>query len=376
MTSFNDLGIKRIINASGNNSRLGSSVLGRDVLDAMCEASKWYVNMGELQLRCGEFIAKVTGAEAGLITSGAAGGLLLATAACITGKNRALMLELPQAGAGREVIIQKGHRTGYDQAVRNAGPTLIEVGLPYQTFPEQIEYSINEKTVAILFVYGEQVNRKGEVPLETVIEIARRHGIPIIVDGSLINYPFERIKECLKLGVDIIVTSGGKHIFGPAGTGFLCGRKDLVEACRMQCGPEYGIGRPMKVGKEEMIGLITAIENYIQKDHESEQKRWEEIVHYLAKQLIELPNIEVTITDSDEVDRPVPRAFVRVDEKRVGRDAQEIVNLLRAGDPPMWVQEFNLLEGILILNPVGLLEGDEELILKAFRNLWFSLGLL
>ena len=289
MTSFSDLGIKRVINASGNNSRLGSSVLSREVFDAMGDASKWYVNMAELQLRCGEYIAKVTGAEAGLITSGAAGGLLLATAACVTGMNRAMMLELPQAAAGKEVIIQKGHRTGYDQAVRNAGPALIEVGLPYQTFSEQMEYSINENTVAILFVYGEQVNRNGEVPLETVIEIARRHAIPVIVDGSLINYPFERIIECIKLGVDILVTSGGKHIFGPAGTGFLCGRKDLVDACRMQCGPEYGIGRPMKVGKEEMIGLITAMENYLHKDQESEHKRWEEVVQYLADPIKRTP---------------------------------------------------------------------------------------
>jgi D-glucosaminate-6-phosphate ammonia-lyase len=212
--------------------------------------------------------------------------------------------------------------------------------------------------------------------LEVVIEIARSHGIPIIVDGSLINYPFERLKECLAMGVDIIVTSGGKHIFGPAGTGFLCGRKELVEACRMQCGPEYGIGRPMKVGKEEMIGLITAIENYLKRDPESEHRIWEEIVHYLAIELGEFPYIEVTTTESDEVDRPVPRACLRLDEKRMGHDAQEIVNLLRAGDPPLWVQEFDLDKGIIILNPVCLMDGDKELVIKAFRNGWHSLDLL
>jgi len=133
VATFGSLGIKKVINASGNNSRLGSSVLSKEVLHAMNEASKVYVNMNELHIRCGKFIAQITGAEAGLVTSGAAGGLLLSTAACVTGTNIALMLELPKAAKGKEIIIQKGHRTGYDQAIRTFGVSLIEVGLPYQT---------------------------------------------------------------------------------------------------------------------------------------------------------------------------------------------------------------------------------------------------
>ncbi|NQU80919.1 MAG: hypothetical protein HQ543_05320, partial [Bacteroidetes bacterium] len=163
MATFESLGIKKVINASGNNSRLGSSILSQEVLYAMNEASKVYVNMNELHIRCGEFIAQVTGAEAGLVTSGASGGLLLSAAACVTGTNIALMSELPQAAKGTEIIIQKGHRTGYDQAIRTSGVSLIEVGIPYQTYPEQIENSINGNTVAILFTFGETVNRNGEV---------------------------------------------------------------------------------------------------------------------------------------------------------------------------------------------------------------------
>ena len=376
MATFESLGIKKVINASGNNSRLGSSILSQEVLYAMNEASKVYVNMYELHIRSGEFIAQITGAEAGLVTSGGAGGLLLSAAACVTGTNIALMLELPQTSKGKEIIIQKGHRTGYDQAIRTSGVSLIEVGIPYLTYPEQIENSINENTVAILFTFGETVNRNGEVPLKDVIKIAKKHKIPTIVDGSLINYPFTRIKDCIAMGVDLLTTSGGKHIFGPPGTGFLCGKKDLVEACRLQAGPGYGIGRPLKVGKEEIIGLITALEIYLKKDHNAEHKKWEKKIHYLVSKLNELNNIEAIQTEFDEVDRPVPRARLLFDEKNIMHNAYEISKSLQCGEHPVWVQEFSLREGAILLNPVCLIDGDEELIIKRFQDLWRSWNLL
>ncbi len=376
MATFESLGIKKVINASGNNSRLGSSILSKEVLRAMNEASKIYVNMNELNIRCGEFVAQITGAEAGLVTSGAAGGLLLSAAACVTGTNIALISELPQAAKGKEIIIQKGQRTGYDQAIRTSGVSFIEIGIPYQTYPEQIENSINENTVAILFTFGETVNRNGEVPLKDVIKIAKKHKIPIIVDGSLINFPFKRLKDYIAMGVDLLVTSGGKHIFGPPGTGFLCGKKDLVEACRLQAGPGYGIGRPLKIGKEEIIGLITALEIYLKKDHSIEHKKWNKKIHYLVSKLNELNNIEATQTEFDEVDRPVPRARLLFDERKIMHNAYEITKCLQFGEHPIWVQEFSLREGVILLNPVCLADGEEELIIKGFRNLWQSWNLL
>ena len=376
MATFESLGIKKVINSSGNNSRLGSSVLSLEVLHAMNEASKIYVNMNELHLRCGKFIAQITGAEAGLITSGAAGGLLLSVAACITGTNIALISELPKAAKGKEIIIQKGHRTGYDQAVRTFGVNLIEVGIPYQTYPEQIENAINENTAAILFTFGETVNRNGEVPLKDVVRIAKKNKIPIIVDGSLINYPFQRLKDCVAMGVDLLVTSGGKHVFGPPGTGFLCGKKDLVEACRLQAGPGYGIGRPLKIGKEEIIGLITALEIYLKRDRDAEHQEWDKKIHYLVSKLNKLNNIEATKTEFDEVDRPVPRARLLFNERKIQRNAYEIAKCLQCSEPSIWVQEFSLREGVILLNPVCLANGEEELIVKGFQDLWQSWNLL
>ena len=373
MATYESLGIKRIINASGNNSRLGSSCMSPEVLQAMCEAAKWYVDMDELHQRCGEYITRVTGAEAGLVTSGAAGGLILATAACITGDNKAMMLELPEAGEGTEVIVQKGQRTGYDQAVRTAGAKLVEVGLPYRVHPEQIEYAINERTVGILYTFGEVVSQRGEVPLRKVIEIGKKHNIPIIVDASVVNYPVSRLREYIAMGADLVVHSGAKHIFGPPGTGFLCGRKDLIEACRLQAGPDYGIGRPMKIGKEEIVGLITALEIYVKKDHEAEQRNWESKVRFLVEDLRELPRVEVTRVFPDEVGRPVPRVRAWVDEQALGVTAYEIAERLSQSDPSVRVTTFYLHDGALVLNPICLLDDDEELVVAAFQKVWSSL---
>lgn len=373
MATFESLGVKKVINAAGNNSRLGSSTLSPEVLHAMYEASKNYVNINELQSRCGDYIAKITGAEAGLVTSGAAGGLLLSAAACVTGNNIASILTMPHAAIDKEIIVQKGHRTPYDQAITVSGVRLIEVGIPHQTYIEQIENAVNENTVAILFTFGETVNRSGEVSLKDVVKISKKHKIPTIVDGSLINYPFDRIRDCVTtMGVDLIVTSGGKHIFGPSCTGFICGKKDLVEACCLQAFPNYGIGRVMKIGKEEIIGLMTALEIYLKKDFQKEHKGWEDRITYLVSKLDELPYLKAMQTEYDEVGRPVPRAELLVDKKRTKHDVYEIVSRLKKNCPPIWVQEFSLHESIILLNPVCLANGEEEIIVKEFQNLWKS----
>jgi uncharacterized pyridoxal phosphate-dependent enzyme len=370
MATFKSLGVKKVINAAGNNSRLGSSTIGPEVFQAMNEASKIYVNMNELQSRCGEYIAKITGAEAGLITSGAAGGLLLSAAACVTGSNIGSILEMPKAAIGKEIIIQKGHRTPYDQAISAAGVNLIEIGIPHQTYIEQIEHAINKNTVAILYTFGETVNRSGEVLLKDVVKISKKYNIPTIVDGSLINYPFTRINDCITMGVDLLVTSGGKHIFGPSCTGFICGKKRLVEACRLQAFPNYGIGRTMKIGKEEIIGFMTALEIYLKKDFQKEHTEWEDKINYLVSELNKIPYLKITKDEYDEVNRPVPRAQILIDEKETKHDVYEIVSYFKENNPPIWFQEFSLHESIILLNPVCLADGEEEIIVKEFQNLW------
>lgn len=374
MATYESLGVGRVVNAAGNASNLGSASMGPQVLRAMCDAATWYVDMDELHQRAGEYIARITGAEAGLVTSGAAGGLLLATAACVTRGDRSMMAGLPAAAAGHEVVIQKPHRNGYDHAVRTAGVTLLEVGQPDRVLPEQIETAIHANTVAILYVFGETIDRRGEVPLETVVEIGQRRGVPIILDASVANYPFDRLRQFAALGIDLITTSGGKHIFGPSSTGFLFGRSDLMDVCRLMASPIHGIGRPLKIGKEEIVGLVTALEIYVDRDTEAERRGWEASVHTMAEALADLPHATVTITMTDEVDRPVPRVHLAIDEEALGIAAAEIVERLRQAERPVWVQGFSLHEGVLILNPLCLLPGDEELIVRALREAWPQAG--
>ncbi len=375
MATFESLGVRRVINASGNNSALGSSHMSQTVLDAMHEASKCYVDMNDLHTRAGELIARITGAEAGFVTTGATGGLYLATAACITHCDQAKMLGLPESANGAEVVLQKGHRTGYDQALRTVGAKIIEVGLPYLSSVQDIEYALNEDTVALLYTFGELIDQRGKVSLDVMIELGKKHNIPVIVDGAAVNYPLSRLRELVSMGPDLIATSGGKHIFGPPGTGFLCGRKELIEACRLQAGPAYGIGRPLKLGKEEIIGLLTALEVYEHMDFEAQRLNWESKARFITDEIGGLSNIQTRLTEFDEVNRPVPRAIVWIDEANVKVSAYEVARMLKEGNPPVRVQEFLLHEDKLIFNPVCLLDGDEKLLVTTWKKLWQSLGL-
>lgn len=374
MAAYQSLGVRRVVNASGYTSRLGGSCCSREVLCAMNEAAGWFVDMKELHRRCGEAIARITGAEAALVTSGAAGGMLLATAACVTRGDPAVMAELPRAARGARVIVQKGHRTGYDQAVATVGVDLIEVGLPYRARPEQIEHAIDERTVALLYTFGELTVRGELLSLAEMVAIGKRRGVIVIVDAAVASYPPGRMLDVVASGADLVAFSGSKHVGGPPGTGFLCGRGDLVEAARLQAGPDYGIGRTMKVSKEEMVGLVTALEQYMERDHEAERRLWESQVRFLIENLKDLSHADVSRTFPDDAGRPVPRVRVRIDERALGITAYEIEKRLGFLDPPVGVTPYNLHEGALMLNPACLLEGDAELVAAAFRKVWKELA--
>jgi uncharacterized pyridoxal phosphate-dependent enzyme len=373
MATYDQLGVKRIINAAANNTRLGGCIMDPEVVKAMAGASTWFVDMDQLQRQAGRYIAQITGAEDGLVTSGAACGLLVGTAASITGENRPMQLAIPE-NIDAEVIIPKGQLTGYHQAVRTAGAKLIEVGLPYRVSIEEMESAITEKTVALCYTFGEVTSKVGMISLQDMVTIGKRFGIPTLVDASVASYPPSRMKEHIECGADLVAFSGAKHIYGPPASGFICGRADLIAACRRQAGPEYGIGRPCKVSKEEIVGLIRALELYLSRDIEAELRVWEIQVSKMIDLLSRLPYLEVCRIFPDEVDRPVPRVEVVVDEASLGFRARDLADYLRDHDPSIRSQEFLLDAGIMILNPLGLFEGDESIIYDAFEKYWISKG--
>ncbi len=277
----------------------------REVLEAMDKASEWFVDMKELNKSAGEVIANFTGAESGLVTAGAASGLMLQTAACIAGSDPKKIDQLPDTeGLKNEFIIHRSHRTNYDHNYRNAGARLIEIGNTGGTHNWELESNINENTAGIIYVYGPKQN--GSIEIEKVIEIAHNKNIPVIVDAAALLPPVENLQKFIKLGADMVAYSGGKGLRGPQSTGILCGRKNLIDAAYLNSAPNNeGIGRVSKVSKEEIIGLITALELFIDRDHSVIMQKWEndcEIIIEKIKNTVKDINIIFNKSPSDPND--------------------------------------------------------------------------
>ena len=299
---YNKLGVRRVINCASYLTMLGGSIMPREVLEAMDKASEWFVDMKELNKSAGEVIANFTGAEAGLVTAGAASGLMLQTAACIAGSDPKKIDQLPNTdGLRNEFIIHRSHRTNYDHNYRNAGAKLIEIGNTGGTYNWELESNINENTAGIIYVYGPK--QAGAIEIEKVIEIAHNKNIPVIVDAAALLPPVENLQKFTKLGADMVAYSGGKGLRGPQSTGILCGRKNLIDAAYLSAAPNNeGIGRVSKVSKEEIIGLITALELFIDRDHSVIMQKWEndcEIIINKIKNTVKDVNITLNKSPSD-----------------------------------------------------------------------------
>ena len=299
---YNKLGVRRVINCASYLTMLGGSIMPREVLEAMDKASEWFVDMKELNKSAGEVIANFTGAEAGLVTAGAASGLMLQTAACIAGSDPQKIDQLPNTeGLRNEFIIHRSHRTNYDHNYRNAGAKLIEIGNTGGTYNWELESNINENTAGIIYVYGPK--QAGAIEIEKVIEIAHNKNIPVIVDAAALLPPIENLQKFTKLGADMVAYSGGKGLRGPQSTGILCGRKNLIDAAYLNSAPNNeGIGRVSKVSKEEIIGLITALELFIDRDHSVIMQKWEndcEIIINKIKNTVKDVNITLNKSPSD-----------------------------------------------------------------------------
>ena len=266
MGVYEDLGVKTIINAWGNATLTGGSIMRPEVLASMEEASRSYVWLPELLEKAGERVAELAGVEAAYITSGAAAGIAISVAACMAGTDHDKMLQLPDTtGMKDEVIVQASQIGGYDNMIEIAGGKVVAVGDEHGTNAEQLEAAFSEQTVALVhfFAYASA----GDVPLEQVIETAHERGVTVIVDAAAEFPPYPVLRRFIDMGADLAIFSGGKGLRGPQCTGLVLGRRDLIEACAVQASPNHGVGRPTKVGKEEIVGLVTALELYATECH-------------------------------------------------------------------------------------------------------------
>jgi L-seryl-tRNA(Ser) seleniumtransferase len=359
---YERLGVRRIVNGAGPITMYGGSLMPPEVVAAMAEAARSFVDMGELHRAAGAVVARHTGAEAGLVCAGAAAGLVLATAACVAGADPAWLRRLPDtSGMKNEVIIHKAHRNAYDHAIRQVGVRLVEIGFPNATQPWELEAAIGPQTAAVAYAVTPFLNPVAPLPLEAVVETAHAHGVPVFVDASHTLPPAENLTRFIRLGVDLVTFSGGKGIRGPQASGILAGRRDLIEAARLHNAPNHAIGRPMKAGKEEIVGLVAALELYAVRDHEAEMADWRRQAQAIvrAAEAAEVPGLVAAVVEQ-HVSRVVPHAVVSFTPRWVGPPSTEVAAALRRGDPPIYVAGH--IPGELSVNPHMLEAGEAELI--------------
>lgn len=361
MSIYDELGVRPLINASATLTRLGGSIMPPEVVQAMLDASRHFVNLDELQRAVGEKLAEITHNEAAYVSTGAAAGLVLATAACVAGNDPAAIARLPDtSGLKNEVIIHKSHRNGYDHAVRQVGVKIVEIGMALHTAPWELEAAINEKTAAIFWFQG-AMSGHGDLPLEQVIEIANRHQVPVVVDAAAQLPPVENLWRFTKMGVALAVFSGGKDLRGPQTTGLVVGRKDLVEAMRINGSPNHSIGRPMKVGKEEMVGLLAAVKRYLALDHEARASQDDEVVSGWCAALNQFVGVHAERSFPNEAGQPLPRAKVTIDPTKARHSRDAVVRQLEQGTPAITVSQAG--SDAFYLNPMTLADGEEQVVL-------------
>lgn len=367
MDIYDELGVTKVINGAATLTQFGGSLMRPEVLAAMAEAAQHFVDIDELQKRVGERIAMWTRNEAAYVSSGAAAGLALSTAACIAGVDPEKRSRLPYTdGMKNEIIVQKRGIVGYAFAIRQAGGRLVEIGTEQGTTAEEMEAAITDRTAAV-FYFVNPARMPGQVPLERGVEIAHRADVPVVVDAAAQIPPVDNLWRFTHVGADLVLFSGGKGLRGPQSSGLILGRKDLVDACAFHACPRPFIGRPMKVGKEELVGLMTAVKLYLDLDHEALMQSYEDQVQTVIDAFSDHPHVEARRSFPSEAGQPMPRAEVIFDEQSLGVSRDMILAQLRAGTPSIVLAAAGA-HGVFI-NPQTLTLGQEMIILDRIRQI-------
>ncbi|WP_396625860.1 aminotransferase class V-fold PLP-dependent enzyme [Luteitalea sp.] len=355
---FKELGVRPFINAAGTYTDMTASLMPPEVMAAINYASKHYVPLNELHDKVGERIATLVKAEAALVSSGAASAMTLGTAGILTGGDPQKVIDLPNlVGMKSEVIMQKSHRFGYDHAVRNCGVKIVEV----ETVAD-LERAITPQTAMMLFYNNN--NSVGQIRDEEFVRLGKKHGVPTMNDCAADVPPVENLWKYTAMGFDLVVFSGGKGIRGPQSAGLLLGRKDLIKAARANAAPNgNSIGRGMKVNKEEMLGMLAAIERFVKLDHVALDREYTRRAELILKSLAGLPGITAGIT-VPEVANHVPHVEIKIDAAAAGITGPEISKKLREGTPSIGVRPGDdLMIGVWMMQP-----GDELVVARRLKE--------
>src|SRR5437763_1420793 len=318
---YTDLGVKTVINCRGTWTYLSGSLEFPEVRQAQVEAAQHFVNVLDLQRAVGRRLSELTGAESGIVTSGAAGAMAAATAGCMAGTDDKYIWQLPDTTGLKNEVIMMGGRTAFDSAIRMTGAKLV---LAYSS--DEPANAINEHTAMIYTTdLGEKLQRE--------LDVAKDRKIPMLLDDAAGIPPADNAKLYAKMGIDLYCFSGGKGLSGPQCSGLLLGRKDLIEAALLNCSPREGaVCRPMKVGKEEIIGCLTALETWLNIDEKKLYAEWNARVDRIRKLVDTVPGVKTDIYIPDDGNR-YPTLKVSWDQQAWGYSLSDCVRELRASEP-------------------------------------------
>lgn len=366
---YEALGLRTFINAAGTITTMGGSVMPAEVVAAWVDASKHFVDLLQLHDKVGERIAKLIGVPAALVTTGAAGAILLGTAAAVTGGDREAIGRLPDTtGLKNEVILQKRHHSGYDNQMQDVGVKFIDVETP-----ADVAKAVNERTALMFFM---NINDgDGRINREAWLALARKYKVPTLLDAAADAPPVERLSAYNRMGFDLVAFSGGKAIRGPNDTGLLLGRKDLIEAGKL-CTNPYGrtIGRMMKVGKEDMIALLHAVERFVRLDRAAEDREWDNRLTTIERMVKELPSVTCRRI-IPPIANHVPHLIVAWNEKKLKISRDGVTRALAEGEPSIRIGRVGGTgdEGLLF-SVLTLQDGEAEIIGNRLREILQKAG--
>lgn len=369
---YSELGIKPIINAIGSVTLLGGSTQPEQVIQAMQSAQDMYVPMDELEQKAGDYIAKLFGAEACYITSGAGSALTLTTAAFMAGDDDDLIVKLPDtSGMKDEILIQSRQRYHYERCLTYAGAKLVEFGDKDKVTPDHLENSITEKTVAVHYVANETYHDPNELSLEETIRIARKNNLFVMVDAAGQIYPLENLSKYSNMGADS-VSYAAKYFGAPHSTGFVIGNKDLVNKVALQSFISYemrrvrGVGRPQKIDRQEIIGAVEAAKMWMNINHEDRLAKAEKLCIKIASYIKDIEGIDVEVQKNTFGHDP---HGVKITLTKEGASLLDVQNALRDGDPRIWIRcdqdmDGNFNGNLTRISPFGLYQGEEDIVGK------------
>ena len=324
---YQKLGVTPFINAAGTYTVLTASIMPDEVQGAVALAAKRPVNLNELHDAAGAYLAKRLRCEAALVTAGAAAALVVGTAACVTMGNDSAILNIPtdMSGLKNEVIVQKTHRYGYDHAIRNCGVHFVEV----EILP-QYEQAFTDRTVMTHFFNAGE----GQISREDWVRVAHQHGVPCFNDAAADVPPISNLWNYTQMGFDLVTFSGGKGLRGPQCTGLLLGRKDLIDAARKNNSPNSNtVGRGMKVAKEEIVGLVAAVDWFLSQDDAAMETEYRKRAERIAGQLKNIPTVQTQIFIPAVAANHVPHLLITYDQNRVKITGAEVMQKMREGKP-------------------------------------------